>query len=454
MSQVKISLDEDQIPTQWYNVLADLPGDPSPPLDPETHEPMPPEALEPLFPGALIEQEMSTDRWIDIPDPVRDVYRQWRPTPMYRARSLEEALDTPAKIYYKYEGTSPPGSHKPNTAVAQAYYNKEAGIDRIATETGAGQWGSALAYGAQTFGLDATVYMVRISYEQKPDRRPMMETWGADVLPSPSEQTKAGQDVLADDPDSPGSLGIAISEAIEDAATNENTSYSLGSVLNHVLTHQSVIGLEAREQFAEAGVDPDVLIGCAGGGSSYGGFSLPFVKDVLGGERDLEFRIVEPTACPTFTKGEYRYDFGDSAGQTPLMKMHTLGHSFVPPPIHAGGLRYHGMAPILSALVDEGLMNPIAISQLDMFEGSVQFAQAEGIIPAPEPGHAVQEAINEAIRCRETGEEKVIGFLLCGHGYFDMGAYSDYLAGELEHVEYSDEAAAESLASVPEVGAD
>ncbi|MFB6361093.1 MAG: TrpB-like pyridoxal phosphate-dependent enzyme, partial [Halobacteriales archaeon] len=371
MSQVKINLDEDQIPTQWYNVLADLPGDPSPPLDPETHEPMPPEALEPLFPGALIEQEMSTDRWIDIPDPVRDVYRQWRPTPMYRARSLEEALDTPAKIYYKYEGTSPPGSHKPNTAVAQAYYNKEAGIDRIATETGAGQWGSALAYGAQKFGLDATVYMVRISYEQKPDRRPMMETWGADVLPSPSDQTKAGQEVLADDPDSPGSLGIAISEAIEDAATNEHTSYSLGSVLNHVLTHKSVIGLEAKQQFAEAGVDPDVLIGCAGGGSSYGGFSLPFVKDVLGGQRDLEFRIVEPTACPTFTKGEYRYDFGDSAGQTPLMKMHTLGHSFVPPPIHAGGLRYHGMAPILSALVDEGLMNPIAISQLDMFEGSV-----------------------------------------------------------------------------------
>jgi len=451
MPQVKYTLDEDEIPTQWYNVLPDLPGEPAPPLDPETHEPMGPEKLGALFPRTVIEQEMSQDRWIDIPDPVREVYRQWRPTPMYRARALEEALDTPAKIFYKYEGVSPPGSHKPNTAVPQAYYNKQEGIKRITTETGAGQWGSALAYATGKFGLEGNVYMVRISYDQKPDRRPMMQSWGADVVASPSDRTEAGRAMLEEDPDSPGSLGMAIAEAVEDAAKDPNASYSLGSVLNHVLTHQSVIGLEAKQQFEQAGVEPDVLIGCAGGGSSYGGISLPFVKDVLDGERDMEFRIVEPTACPTFTKGEYRYDFGDSAGQTPLMKMYTLGHKFVPPPIHAGGLRYHGMAPILSALVHEGVMDPIAVSQLDMFEDSVAFAGAEGIIPAPEPGHAVHEAMEEARRCRETGEEKVIAFLLCGHGYFDMGAYNEFLSGELEHVEYSDKAAAESLAQVPDV---
>lgn len=451
MSRVKYTLDEEEIPTQWYNVLADLPGDPTPPLDPETYEPMGPEKLEVLFPPAIIQQEMSTERWIDIPTPVRDVYRQWRPTPLYRARALEEAIDTPAKIFYKYEGVSPPGSHKPNTAVAQAYYNKQAGIKRITTETGAGQWGSALAYGTQKFGLDANVYMVRISYDQKPDRRPMMESWGADVVASPSERTQAGRSMLEADPDSPGSLGMAIAEAIEDAAKDPDASYSLGSVLNHVLTHQSVIGVEAKKQFKKAGVEPDILIGCAGGGSSYGGFSLPFVKDVLDGDRNLEFRIVEPTACPTFTKGEYRYDFGDSEGQTPLLKMYTLGHKFVPPPIHAGGLRYHGMAPILSALVDQGVMDPVAISQLDMFEDSVTFAGTEGIIPAPEPGHAVQQAMEEARRCRETGEEKVIAFLLCGHGHFDMEAYNEFLSGNLQHVEYSDDAAAESLAQVPDV---
>ncbi len=451
MAQVKYTLDESAIPTQWYNVLADMPGDPAPPLDPATHEPMDPGDLEAIFPTACIEQEMSQDRWIDIPTPVRDVYRQWRPTPMYRARRLEEALDTPAKIFYKYEGVSPAGSHKPNTAVAQAYYNKQEGTERITTETGAGQWGSALAYGTNTFDLDATVYMVQISYEQKADRIPMMQTWGADVLPSPTDQTQAGRDVLESDPDSPGSLGIAIAEAMEDAAKDPNANYSLGSVLNHVLLHQTVIGQEAKQQFEQAGVEPDMLIGVTGGGSSFGGFSLPFVKDVLAGDRELDFYTVEPTACPTLTKGEYRYDFGDSAQQTPLMKMHTLGHTFVPPPVHAGGLRYHGMAPILSGLVDEGLMEPVSVSQLDMFEASVEFSAHEGFIPGPEPGHAIYKAIEEAKRCRETGEEKVIAFLHCGHGYFDMQAYQEYFAGELEHVEYSQADVDEAMEALPEV---
>lgn len=451
MARVKYTLDEDEIPARWYNVLPDLPRPLDPPLNPETHEPMDPDALAQIFPGTVVEQEMSQERWIDIPDPVREVYRQWRPTPMYRARGLEEALDTPAKLYYKYEGVSPPGSHKPNTAVAQAYYNMQEGTKRITTETGAGQWGSALSYGAQMFGLDATVYMVRISYEQKPDRRPMMEMWGGNVTPSPSDQTDVGRAKLDEDPDSPGSLGIAIAEAIEDAAKDPDAKYSLGSVLNHVLMHQTVIGLETKKQFEQIGDEPDMLIGCAGGGSSYGGFSLPYVKDVLDGNRDLEFKIVEPTACPTLTKGEYRYDFGDSAQQTPLMKMHTLGHDFVPPPVHAGGLRYHGMAPILSLLVDEGVMEPYAVSQNDMFEDSVAFAAHEGIIPAPEPGHAIHQAMEEARRCRETGEEKTIAFLLCGHGFFDMRAFDEYLSGNLEDVEYSDEAITESMAKVPVV---
>ncbi len=451
MPQVKYTLEESEIPTHWYNVLADLPGDPAPPLDPETHEPMGPEKLERIFPPALIEQEMTQERWIEIPDPVREIYRKWRPSPMYRARDLEEALDTPAKLFFKYEGVSPAGSHKPNTAVAQAYYNAEAGTQRITTETGAGQWGSALAYGANTMDLDSTVYMVRVSYEQKADRVPMMQTWGADVLPSPTDQTAAGREILEDDPDSPGSLGIAIAEAIEDAAQDPDAKYALGSVLNHVLLHQTVIGQEAKQQFEQAGVEPDMLIGVTGGGSSFGGFSLPFVKDALDGERDLEFYTVEPTACPTLTKGEYRYDFGDSAKQTPLMKMYTLGHTFVPPPTHAGGLRYHGMSPILSALVDEGLMEPVAVSQTDMFESSVQFAAEEAFIPGPEPGHAIHKAIEEAIKCRETGEEKVIAFLHCGHGFFDMGAYADYFAGELEHVEYSQDAVDEAMAQLPEI---
>lgn len=451
MRRVKYHLGEDAIPTQWYNVLPDLPRPLDPPLHPRTHEPMGPEDLAPLFPTAIIEQEMSQDRWIDIPDPVRDVYRQWRPTPMYRARRLEEALDTPAKIFYKYEGVSPAGSHKPNTAVAQAYYNEQEGTERITTETGAGQWGSALAYGASTFDIDTSVYMVNISYEQKADRVPMMQTWGADVLPSPTETTEAGRQVLAEDPDSPGSLGIAIAEAVEDAANDPEAKYALGSVLNHVLLHQTVIGQEAKRQFDAAGVDPDVLIGVTGGGSSFGGFSLPFVKDILAGDRDLELRAVEPTACPSLTKGEYRYDFGDSAKQTPLMKMHTLGHTFVPPPVHAGGLRFHGMAPILSALVDEGVIDPVAVSQVDMFEAAVEFSAHEGFIPGPEPGHAICEAIEEAKRCRETGEEKVIAFLHCGHGYFDMQAYQEYFADELEHVEYSQAAVDEAMAQLPDI---
>ncbi len=451
MGRVKYTLAEEDVPTQWYNVLADLPGEPAPPLHPETLEPMDPSELEPLFPKACVEQEVSTQRWIDIPEPVRDVYKHWRPTPMYRARRLEEALDTPAKLFYKYEGVSPAGSHKPNTAVAQAYYNQQEGTKRITTETGAGQWGSALAYATTTFDLDSTVYMVKVSYDDKADRIPMMRTWGADVLASPSDTTEAGRAVLEDDPDSPGSLGIAISEAIEDAATDPEAKYSLGSVLNHVLLHQTVIGQEAKQQFEQAGVEPDVLIGVTGGGSSFGGFSLPFVKDVLNGERDLEFRAVEPTACPTLTKGEYRYDFGDSAKQTPLMKMYTLGHSFVPPPMHAGGLRYHGMSPILSALVDEGIMDAVSVSQLDMFEAAVQFSAHEGLIPGPEPGHAIWEAIEEAKRCRETGEEKVIAFLHCGHGHYDMGAYQQYFDGELDHVEYAEEAVDEAMEELPEV---
>lgn len=451
MARVKYTLDESDLPTQWYNVLADLPGDPSPPLDPATHEPLSPDELEPIFPRACIEQEVSQERWIDIPDPVRDVYRQWRPTPMYRARRLEEALDTPAKIFYKYEGVSPAGSHKPNTAVAQAYYNMREGTERITTETGAGQWGSALAYGANTFGLDSTVYMVKISYEQKASRIPMMRTWNADVMASPTDRTQAGREVLEEDPDSPGSLGIAIAEALEDAAKDPKAKYSLGSVLNHVLLHQTVIGQEAKRQFDLAGVEPDVLIGVTGGGSSYGGFALPFVKDILDGELDTRLVAVEPTACPSLTKGEYRYDFGDSARQTPLMKMHTLGHTFVPPPVHAGGLRYHGMAPILSALVDEGLIEPVAVSQVDMFEASVNFSAHEGFIPGPEPGHAVWQAIEEAKRCRETGEEKVIAFLHCGHGFFDMQAYQEYFDDELEHVEYSQDKVDEAMAKLPDI---
>ncbi|MFQ5794198.1 MAG: TrpB-like pyridoxal phosphate-dependent enzyme [Candidatus Bipolaricaulia bacterium] len=449
--QTKFILDEEEIPKRWYNVLADLRNPLDPPIHPATHEPVEPEALLALFPKTCVEQEVSQDRWIDIPEPVRDVYRLYRPTPLIRARRLEAALETPAHIYYKYEGYSPPGSHKPNTAIAQAYYNQQEGIKRLATETGAGQWGSALSFGCQLFGLDCTVYMVKVSYHQKPYRRSMMEVWGAEVIPSPSDRTDAGKHVLAEDPDSPGSLGIAISEAIEDAVKHDGVKYSLGSVLNHVLLHQTVVGLEAKQQFEMASDYPDVLIGCIGGGSNFSGFFLPFLKDVYHEGRTIDIVAVEPTACPSVTKGEFRYDFGDTAETTPLIKMHTLGHDFVPPGIHAGGLRYHGMAPIICRLAEDGDIRAVALPQNAVFEGAVLFAQAEGIIPAPESNHAVRFAIDEARRCRETGEAKVIAFNLSGHGHFDMGAYDEYLAGKLEDYDYPEEKVRESLAKVPKI---
>ena len=428
------TLHQEELPRRWYNVLPDL-GDPlPPPLDPRTKEPLEPEALKALFAEECVAQEVSTDRFIDIPEEVLEVYRLWRPTPLFRAVNLERALKTPARIYYKYEGTSPTGSHKPNTAVAQAYYHKVEGTKRLTTETGAGQWGSALSFACHVFGLGCTVYMVKVSYGQKPYRRVMMEVYGAEVIPSPSERTEAGRRILAEDPDSTGSLGIAISEAIETALNDPGTKYSLGSVLNHVLLHQTIVGEEALLQMEMAGDYPDVVIGCVGGGSNFAGLMLPFFRDSREREREVEFVAVEPVACPSLTKGEVRYDYGDTAGMTPLIRMHTLGHDFVPPPIHAGGLRYHGMAPIVTRLVEEGAVRPVALDQIDVFEGAVLFAQNEGIIPAPESAHAVRAAIDIAKECAETGEEKVILFNLSGHGHFDMSAYADYLAGNLPRI--------------------
>ena len=424
---------ESEMPRRWLNILPLIPEPLDPPLDPETKEPVSPEKLLAIFPEPLVEQEVSDKEWIDIPEEVLNVYSLWRPTPLHRAKNLEEYLGTPAKIFYKNESVSPPGSHKPNTAVAQAYYNKISGVKRLTTETGAGQWGSALAFATQFFGIDCRVYMVRVSYNQKPYRRILMETWGAEVIPSPSPNTQAGKEFYEKDPDHPGSLGIAISEAIEEAATREDTKYSLGSVLNHVLLHQTIIGLEAKKQMEMAGVYPDVVIGAVGGGSNFAGLSFPFLADKLRGDRpDLEVIAVEPTACPTLTKGEYRYDFGDTVGLTPLIKMYTLGHDFVPPPIHAGGLRYHGDAPIVCKLYDLGYISAVAYSQRDVFEAAVTFARTEGIVPAPESAHAVRKAIDLALECKETGEEKVILFNLSGHGYFDLSAYDKYLKGELE----------------------
>lgn len=425
----KILLDEDEIPKKWYNILPDLPEQLPPPLHPATQEPVKPEDLEPIFPKGLIEQEMSGERWIRIPEEVREIYRIYRPTPLIRAERLEKALKTPARIYFKYEGASPPGSHKPNTAVAQAYYNAREGVERLTTETGAGQWGSALCFATKLFDMACTVYMVRVSYMQKPYRRVMMETWGGEVIPSPSERTEVGRKILAENPDTPGSLGIAISEAIEDAAKNENTKYSLGSVLNHVMLHQTVIGLETKAQLEKAGEKPDVLIGCVGGGSNFAGLSFPFVKEAENG--DLEIIAVEPAACPTLTSGEYKYDYGDVAGLTPLLKMYTLGHEFIPPPIHAGGLRYHGDAPTLCMLVKHGIIKARAVKQLPTFEAGLLFARTEGIIPAPETNHAIRAAIDEAIKARESNEEKVIVFGFSGHGLLDLQAYDDYLAGKL-----------------------
>ncbi len=452
MPETKVVLTEKDLATHWYNLQADLPFPLPPVIHPGTKQPIGPQDLAPLFPGELIKQEVTQERWVEIPEAVRDIYRLWRPSPLYRAHRLEKALQTPARIYYKWEGVSPAGSHKPNTAVAQAYYSKQEGVKRITTETGAGQWGSALAFACNAFGLESKVYMVQVSYEQKPYRRVMMETWGATVVPSPSPETKAGRAILAKDPNSPGSLGIAISEAVEEAATREDTKYSLGSVLNHVLMHQTVIGLEAKKQFEILREYPDVLVGCVGGGSSFAGFTFPFVQDKLSGKaKGLRIVAVEPLACPSLTKGKYLYDFGDTAGTTPLIKMYTLGHSFVPAPIHAGGLRYHGMAPLVCALYDQKIIEAVAVHQNPIFEAAVQFARSEGIVPAPEPAHAIRVVIDEAIRCRERREAKVIAFVLCGHGHFDLGAYQRYLAGQLEDFELPQSAIHEALSLVPHV---
>ena len=447
----KILLDENEIPERWYNVAADLPSPLPPPLGPDG-QPVGPDALAAIFPPALIEQEVSTERWIGIPEAVREAYRLWRPTPLYRARRLEQALGTPARIYYKYEGVSPAGSHKPNTAVAQAWYNREAGIRRLTTETGAGQWGSALALAGQLFGLDVRVYMVRVSYEQKPFRRSMIQTWGAEVLPSPTDLTEAGRKVRAEDPDSPGSLGIAISEAVEEAASRKDTNYALGSVLNHVLLHQTVIGLEAKRQLEKVGEYPDMVFAPCGGGSNFGGIAFPFYADKAAG-REVRLVAVEPESCPTLTRGRYAYDFGDTVGLTPLLPMYTLGHDFVPPGIHAGGLRYHGDAPLVCHLYREGLLEAVAVPQVATFEAGVLFARTEGIIPAPESNHAIRAVVDEALRCRERGEPKVLLFNLSGHGHFDMAAYDRYFNGELEDFAYPEEAIEAALARLPQVAA-
>ncbi|HFC98722.1 MAG TPA: TrpB-like pyridoxal phosphate-dependent enzyme [Thermosulfurimonas dismutans] len=445
----KILLPEKELPEAWFNIIPRLPEPPAPPLDPRTGRPVNPEDLLRIFPRALIEQEMSQEPWIEIPEEVRRVYRLWRPTPLRRARALEEALKTPARIYYKDESVSPPGSHKPNTAVAQAYYNKKEGIRRLATETGAGQWGSALSLACRLFDLECTVYMVRVSYEQKPYRRTLMHLWGAEVFPSPTERTEAGRRIRAENPETPGSLGIAISEAVEDAATHEDTNYALGSVLNHVLLHQTVIGLETRKQLALAEEKPDILIACVGGGSNFGGFTFPFVGEILEGRLSAEVIAVEPASCPTLTKGVYTYDYGDTAGLTPLLLMYTLGHTFEPPGIHAGGLRYHGDAPLVCQLVKAGIVKPRAYPQTACFEAAVLFARTEGIIPAPETSHAIRAAVDEALRARETGEEKVIVFNFSGHGHFDLAAYDAYLEGRLEDYEYPEEKIQEALRHLP-----
>src|SRR5436309_12086384 len=447
----KFLLSERDIPTHWVNVLPDLPGDPLPPLHPGTKEPAGPDDLSPIFPMNLILQEVSADPEIEIPDEVREIYKLWRPTPLYRAHRLERALDTPAHVYYKYEGVSPAGSHKPNTAVAQAFFNKREGVRKLTTETGAGQWGSALALACRLFDLECEVFMVGVSYDQKPYRRAMMETWGATVHRSPSELTEAGR---AQAEHSTGSLGIAISEAVEVAAADESCNYALGSVLNHVLLHQTVIGQEAMSQMELAGDEPDVVIGCVGGGSNFAGLAFPFVRRVLRGEASTRFVAAEPAACPTLTRGAYRYDFGDTVGMTPLLPMYTLGHDFVPPPVHAGGLRYHGDAPMLCGLVHHGVVEARAYKQNDAFGAAVQFARTEGIIPGPEPAHAIRATVDEALAAREAGESRVILLGLSGHGHFDMSAYDAYLSGSLEDIEFSEadmDAALERLPEAPAI---
>ncbi len=450
MRQTKIILSDKEIPTKWYNIMADMPNLPKPSLHPGTKQPVGPQDLSPIFPMALIEQEMSRERWIDIPDEVMEIYTLWRPSPLFRAHRLEAALKTPAKIYYKHEGVSPAGSHKPNTSIPQAYYNKKEGIKRIATETGAGQWGSAMSLAGKLFGLDVTVYMVKVSFSQKPYRRIMMETWGATVHASPSKVTNSGRNILEMDPDSAGSLGIAISEAVEDAATHGDTHYALGSVLNHVCLHQTVIGLEAKKQLEIAGDYPDIVIGCCGGGSNFAGISFPFLYDKIHGKK-VRAIAVEPTSCPTLTKGEFRYDFGDVAGLTPLMTMYTLGHDFVPSGIHAGGLRYHGDSPLVSQLYHDKLIEAKAYHQTAVFEAAVQFANTEAIIPAPESAHAIRAAIDEALICKEEGKRKTILFNLSGHGYLDLQAYADYREGKLIDHEHPEADIKKSLAKLPKI---
>lgn len=451
MSETKVYLSEKEIPTRWYNIMADMPNLPKPPLNPQTLQPAGPADLTPIFPMELIKQEVSQERWIDIPEEVRELYKLWRPSPLIRAYQLEKALNTPAKIYYKYEGVSPAGSHKLNTAIPQAYYNKLAGIKRLATETGAGQWGSALSMACNFFGLECTVYMVKVSYQQKPYRRSLMQVFGAQVFASPSEQTNAGRQILAKDPDSMGSLGIAISEAVEDAATRSDTNYALGSVLNHVMLHQTIIGQEAKLQLEKVDAYPDIIIGACGGGSNFSGLSFPFLYDKITKGTKIKVTAVEPEACPTLTRGTFAYDFGDVAGMTPLLSMYTLGKDFMPAGIHAGGLRYHGDSPLVSQLLHDGLIDAKAVNQNGIFEAAVAFARAEGIIPAPESAHAIRVAIDEALACRESGEEKTILFGLSGHGHFDLSAYDNYLSGQLQDYSLPQSILDEAMQKLPVV---
>lgn len=449
--QTKFILDENEMPKSWYNVLPDLPKPLDPPLHPMTKEPLGPQDLAPLFPMELIKQEVSMEHTVTIPNALIDVYKTWRPAPLFRAHKLEKFLGTPAKIFYKYEGVSPPGSHKPNTSVAQAYYNMKEGIERISTETGAGQWGSSLAFATNMFDLECKVYMVRCSFDQKPYRKLMMQTWGAECVASPSNLTEAGKAILKKDPDTPGSLGIAISEAVEDAMKHDNTHYSLGSVLNHVLLHQTIIGLETKEQLKMAEVEPDIMIGCVGGGSNFAGLALPFIGDKIKGKNDIRFIAVEPTSCPTLTKGEFVYDYGDTAMMAPITKMYSLGHGFIPPGIHAGGLRYHGMAPIVSALAYEKIIEAESQHQLGCFKAAVDFARTEGFIVAPETSHAIKSTVDQALKCKETGEEKTIVFNCSGHGHFDMAAYGAYFQGKLKDYSYPSDKIREALKDLPKI---
>jgi len=449
MQQTRVTLEQNEIPTHWYNVVADMPNPPLPPLGPDGN-PVSPEQMLAIFPGNLLEQEMSAERWIAIPEPVREILSLWRPTPLIRATRLEKALGTPCKIFFKYEGVSPSGSHKTNTSVPQAYYNKQAGFSRLTTETGAGQWGSALSFAGQMFDMDIRIYMVKISYEQKPYRRSMMQTWGANVFPSPTDMTQAGRDALAKDPNNQGSLGLAISEAVEEAASRKDTNYSLGSVLNHVLLHQTIIGQEAKTQMAKIGEYPDMVFAPCGGGSNFAGIAFPFFADKAAGKK-VRLVGVEPTSCPSMTKGVYRYDYGDVSGYTPLMKMYTLGHNFMPPGIHAGGLRYHGESPLVSQLYHEGLIEAVAVPQVATFAAGVMFAKAEGIIPAPESCHGIRAVIDEALRCKESGEPKTLLFCLSGHGHFDMASYDRYLSGKLEDFDYPKEMVDVALKELPNI---